>query len=164
MRTLVVFCHPVPDSFGAALADVTVTVVSPDVRLVDLYDGRDLPRGFDPADEAALAWAEAVVLVYPTWWSSLPAPLMGWVEDGLDRQAWQHLSRVVAVTTHGSSRLLNAVTGGSGRRIIRRGLPRLMAPGASGRFIALYGMDTIDDAARHAFLAALPSELTLALA
>ena len=46
--------------------------------------------------------------------------LMGGVEDGLDRQAWQHLSRVVAVTTHGSSRLLNAVTGGSGRRIIRR--------------------------------------------
>ena len=27
-----------------------------------------------------LAWAEALVLVYPTWWSGQPAMLKGWID------------------------------------------------------------------------------------
>lgn len=164
MNILVAFCHPVPDSFGAVLRDATVAALAGhETTLVDLYAGHDLPRGFTDADADALEWADAVVLVYPTWWASLPAPLMGWVEAGLDRDRWRHLRRVVAITTHGSSKLVNLLTGGVGRRIVRRGLPRLMSPGAYGRYIPLYGMDTIDDAARHDFLESLPTALTHAL-
>lgn len=75
MRTLVAFCHPVPNSYGAHLRDQVLSVID-EVRLVDLYGGHDLPRGFLTEDADDLVWAEAVVLVYPTWWSSLPAPLM----------------------------------------------------------------------------------------
>lgn len=164
MNVLVVFCHPVPDSFGACLRDATVAALeSHETQVTDLYAGHNLPRAFADEDMDALQWANTIVLVYPTWWASLPAPLMGWIEAGLDRDGWRHLTRVVAVTTHGSSRLVNLATGGVGRRIVRRGLPRLMAPDAYGRFIPLYGMDTIDDDARRDFLKSLPAALIRAL-
>lgn len=162
MKVLAVFCHPVPDSFGAGIRDF-VTIALPDVRTIDLYSGADLPRDFADADGEALSWAEAVVLVYPTWWATLPAPLMGWVEDGLEQDRWRHLTRVVAITTHGSSRLVNLVTGGIGRRIVRRGLPKMMAANAQGRFIGLYSMDTIGDEERTKFLDSLPLALHRAL-
>jgi putative NADPH-quinone reductase len=165
VNVLVVFCHPVPDSFGAAVRDAAVVALAAhEVQLADLYEGHDLPRDFEDADAESLAWAEAVVLVYPTWWSSLPAPLMAWVEAGLERDAWRHLRRVVAITTHGSSLLVNTITGGIGRRIIRRGLPHLMAEGAFGRFLAIYGMDQITDDDRTRFLESLSRTLPQALA
>ncbi len=162
MRTLVAFCHPVPYSFGAHLRDQVMSAVD-EVRLVDLYAGHDLPRGFLGEDAYDLAWAEAVVLVYPTWWSSLPAPLMEWIETGLDRDLWRHLVRVVAVTTHGSSRVVNIATGQIGRRIVRRGLPAYMASKSKGRFIALYKMDRIDNDRRHKFAEQLATRLPRAL-
>lgn len=94
MRFLVVYCHPVPESFCAAVRDTVVEAVKAkgcEVRLIDLH-----AEGFDPvmpADERRtyndrapsdpvlarhiehLRWAEAVLLVYPTWWYGLPAML-----------------------------------------------------------------------------------------
>ena len=165
MRTLLVFCHPVPDSFGSAVRDACAAALERhELQSIDLYEGRDLPRPFADEDGVALERAEAVVLVYPTWWGSFPAPLGEWIECALERDAWRTVSRVVAVTTHGSSRMVNLLTGGIGERIIRRGLPRRMAEGAFGRCLALYSMDAIDHPARAAFLEELPRELEKALA
>lgn len=102
MRCLVVYCHPLPESFGAAVRDAALSALSGrgwEVRLVDLY-----AEGFDPVlspDERRnmehaptdpklaphidnLKWAEAILFVYPTWWYGLPAMLKGW----LDRVWW----------------------------------------------------------------------------
>jgi NAD(P)H dehydrogenase (quinone) len=99
MRVLVVYCHPVPDSFCAALRDAaieTLAATGNETRLVDLYAekfdaalGCEERRGYHdhaPAD-AALAphierikWAEMMVFVYPTWWYGLPAMLKGWFD------------------------------------------------------------------------------------
>jgi NAD(P)H dehydrogenase (quinone) len=164
VRVLVVFCHPLPDSFGAHVRDVTLSALEAhDSRLVDLYDGRDLPRWFSNGDAADLGWAQAVVLIYPTWWSSFPAPLMGWIEDGLDRGCWRHLTRLVAVTTHGSSRLVNAITGGIGARIVRKGLPGEMAQDARGVFLAMYSMDRSDEKNRRRFAGRMALEVPHAL-
>lgn len=165
MNVALVSCHPVAGSFGAAVRDTAHSSLDPEaVTMIDLYDGGELPREFSEEDERTLTWARAVVLVYPTWWGSLPAPLMGWIEAGLERDSWANIERVVAVATHGSSRFVNRFTGGTGRRIVMRGLPRQMGVGSSGRFIALYAMDTIDDGARRQFLDSLPSQLDRALA
>ena len=99
MRVLVVYCHPVPESFCAALRDAVLDTLrgrGDEVRLVDLY-----AEGFDPvlsADERRiyndgaptdpalspyfehLQWAEAILFVYPTWWYGLPAMLKGWLD------------------------------------------------------------------------------------
>jgi NAD(P)H dehydrogenase (quinone) len=99
MRVLVVYCHPVPDSFCAAVRDTaigTLTAGGWDVRLVDLYaEGFDPVLGTDerrlyhdraPIDPALaphienLKWAQAILFVYPTWWYGLPAMLKGWLD------------------------------------------------------------------------------------
>ncbi|MBB3931598.1 putative NADPH-quinone reductase [Kaistia hirudinis] len=99
MRALVVYAHPVPESFGAAVRDTVVAALGEaghDVRLVDLN-----AIGFNPvmsADERRhhfdqgvnevpvadqiehIKWCEMLVFVYPTWWYGLPAILKGWLD------------------------------------------------------------------------------------
>jgi putative NADPH-quinone reductase len=99
MRCLLVYCHPVPESFCAAIRDTAIAALEArgwEVRLIDLYD-----EGFDPvlgaeerrlyhrqapADPSlaghieSLRWAEAILFVYPTWWYGLPAMLKGWLD------------------------------------------------------------------------------------
>ncbi len=99
MRWLVVYCHPVPESFCAGLRDAAMDVLQrrgEEVRLVDLYaEGFDPVMGPEerrayndraPSDPALaphienLKWAEAILFVYPTWWYGLPAMLKGWLD------------------------------------------------------------------------------------
>jgi putative NADPH-quinone reductase len=99
MRALVVHCHPIAESFGAAVRDRVLkglAAAGHEARLIDLY-----AIGFDPvlsaegreayhtagANEAgveehlaALRWCEALVFVYPTWWYGPPAMLKGWLD------------------------------------------------------------------------------------
>lgn len=99
MKCLVVYCHPVPESFNAAIRDVAVETLAAkgwDVRLIDLYaDGFEPVLGIEERrsyndrapDDPRLAthidslnWAEAILFVYPTWWYGLPAMLKGWFD------------------------------------------------------------------------------------
>ena len=99
MRVLLVYCHPVPDSFNAAVRDAVVrglTRAGHEIDLLDLY-----ADGFQPvmgegerrdyhtpganlapvAEEVArVKRAEALVFVHPTWWYGPPAMLKGWMD------------------------------------------------------------------------------------
>jgi len=99
VKALVVYCHPRPESFTAAVRDLVVERLEAkgaEVRLSDLY-----ARGFDPVlsatehecyerhpencapvsqDVADLTWCDTLVFVYPTWWYGLPAMLKGWLD------------------------------------------------------------------------------------
>ncbi len=100
LKTLVVHCHPNPQSFSAALnaaACRALETAGHELRRIDLY-----AEGFDPVlsreeREAylpnpglieirvqphvdALRWAEHLVFVYPTWFYGPPAMLKGWLE------------------------------------------------------------------------------------
>ena len=184
MRTLVVHCHPDPESFTAATRDRAVEVLrrrGHDVRLTDLYaDGfdpvlsaeeraRHLEPGPDPAVAhyaADLQWCEQLVLVYPTWWSGQPAMLKGWIDRVWVRDvAWDlppqsnrvharlhNVRRLVAITTHGSSKLVNALEGEVGKRVLTRTLRAVCHPLARTTWIAMYGIDTASAADRRAFL------------
>ena len=97
-RALVVYCHPSPGSFVAAVRDRVVAGLADggaEVRLTDLYaDGfepgftatdrqRHLEPGTDPSirhHAEDLVWCDTLVLVYPTWWSGQPAMLKGWID------------------------------------------------------------------------------------
>ncbi|MCR5855429.1 NAD(P)H-dependent oxidoreductase [Mesorhizobium sp. J428] len=99
MRILLVYCHPVPESFAASIRDEAIASLEArghEVRLLDLYAiGFDpvmgaeerrrynhLPAEHHPLPEhiAHLRWAEGLVFVYPTWWYGLPAMLKGWLD------------------------------------------------------------------------------------
>jgi NAD(P)H dehydrogenase (quinone) len=99
MRALVVYCHPSPESFTAAVRDVVLERLAEggaEARLVDLYATRfdpvlspeDYAGYMDvPANRARVArqcsdvtWCDTLIFVYPTWWYGLPAMLKGWLD------------------------------------------------------------------------------------
>ncbi len=185
MKAYVVYCHPDPNSFTAALRDRALDALKAaghQVRTSDLYDD-----GFDPALSRAewlehlepkhpaaeiagycdnLRWCDALVFVYPTWWSGQPAMLTGWLDRVLVRGvAWElpegatritgqltNVSRLVAITSHGSSKLINVIEGETGRRIIGRSVRVLCHRFARTTWLALYDVDRSSQAQRDAFL------------
>jgi NAD(P)H dehydrogenase (quinone) len=99
MRLLVIYCHPCPESFTAAIRDRAMAALAAaghEMRLVDLYAegfdpvmGAEERRAYHTAGEneapvadhlAALRWCEGLLFVYPTWWYGLPAMLKGWLD------------------------------------------------------------------------------------
>ena len=182
MSTLVVFCHPVPESFGAALtARVVETLadVEAEPRLLDLYTegfaATDADASVVAAHREAVGAADALVLVYPTWWSGLPAMLAGWFEqvvaggsapasDGATgraatRELLTNLNYVTIVTTHGSSKLVNVVQGEAGKHFLQRSLHPLCPPHCRMRWLALYNSDRSSDEDRQAFLDRIEQQL-----
>ena len=127
MRFLIVFCHPNPASYSAALHRRVVAVLSAsghEIRDLDLY-----AIGFDPvmsqAEHSAymtepggnvgrlrehvehLHWAEGLAFVFPTWMYGPPTMLKGWLE-----RAWLP-GEAFTVPTH------KGLPVGSGMRHIR---------------------------------------------
>jgi len=158
MRALVVFAHPVPESFGAALRDTTIAALKKsghEVQLLDLY-----ASGFDPvmrADErrvyndpvvneipvadhlALIKWCEILVFVYPTWWYGPPAMLKGWLE-----RVWvPHVTFTMPTATQGprpgmtNIRKLSVVTTCGASWILSKFV------GEPGRRILLRGIRTL---------------------
>jgi len=98
MNALVVYCHPDPQSFTAAVRDAVVVALAGrghDVRVRDLYgEGFEArfsaeerrthmspgPHRSVAAHAEELHWCTHLVLVYPTWWSAQPAMLKGWMD------------------------------------------------------------------------------------
>ena len=184
MRTLVVYCHPNPDSFVAAVNERAVAALGAgghEVRHCDLYaEGFDAAMSADErrahADPGApagleryaddLHWCEHLVLIYPTWWSSQPAVLKGWIDRVWVRGiAWElptganriharlkNVRRLTAVTTHGSTKWVNALEGEAGKRTVTRALRALCHPLARTRWLAMYDVDRSSPAARAKFL------------
>jgi NAD(P)H dehydrogenase (quinone) len=191
MRVLLVYCHPRPDSFCAALRDTAVValeVAGHTVEVRDLY-----AEGFAPAltaeqrgsfyDEAAnlhgvedhaaaLQWAEALLLVYPTWWLGPPAMLKGWFDrvwvpgvafrlggPTVLRPLLTNIRRIGVVTTYGSPRWLLWLAGWPDRRLFGRGLRPLCARRCRLEWLALTRMDTCTAPQRERFLAKVRARL-----
>lgn len=191
MNTLVLYCHPDPSSFNAAVRDVVVAALRAagnDVRVRDLY-----AEGFDPLFSSEeyrthlehgphesvsdhtndLRWCRHLVLVYPTWWSGLPAMLKGWMDRVLVRGfAWEHppgttkltarltnIHRITAVATHGASKWVNAIEGEGGKRTISRSLRSICHRPAKFTWLAMYRLDTSTPEQRSAFLAKVQRKL-----
>ena len=188
MNVLVVSAHPSSASFNVALAATVISTISElghAVRHRDLY-----AENFDPVFSAYerlhhvgdvrekletlatlkphvedLQWCESIVFVYPTWWSSQPAILKGWIDRILMNEvAWvlpegaarikpllTQIRRIVVVTTHGSSKLVNALEGESGKRTMFRSVRLMMHRRIRCSWIAMYGLDNATDADRKRF-------------
>lgn len=98
MKALVVFSHPNPTSFNAAiLATVKEELQNKgaEVKVKDLYamnwnpvlsgeDFQNFMSGQTPEDiareQADVAWADVMILIGPIWWFSVPAMLKGYID------------------------------------------------------------------------------------
>jgi putative NADPH-quinone reductase len=190
---LVVVAHPSQDSYCHALVDRAVTGLRSaghEVVVLDLYAvgfraelthaERAAYHGDTPildplvAEHAALVQrAEAIVFVYPTWWSGLPAILKGWLERVLVpgvgfvldertnkvRPGLGQMRRLVGITTYGSPRSYVRLVNDNGRRIISRALRMSCGLRVRTSWLGLYAIDTSTPAQRQAFLARVEQEM-----
>ena len=189
MKVYVVFCHPVRTSLVGSAFDRTLAALhraGHEVRSSDLYADGFVPE-LSLQDKQAhltdyrtepelrpdiaryvdqLRWCDALVFVYPTWWSGQPAMLKGWIDrvfvqgvawelpEGANRLAplLQHITRIVAVTTHGSPKYVNVIEGEAGKRVVTRSLRVLCSRWCRTRWIACYNVDRLDEVGRERFL------------
>jgi putative NADPH-quinone reductase len=109
--------------------------------------------------------ATALVFIYPTWWSTMPAILKGWLERvmvpgvGFVFDARQHVRpglrqvrRLVGISTYGASWPRVKMINDNGRRTLMRAL-RLNTGWQTRRtWLALYRIDTRTVQQRQRFL------------
>lgn len=180
MRVLIVLAHPDPQGFGPALAQAAraaAEAAGHEAALLDLNaEGFDPvlaaaelrgPPGPDIARQAgALAWAEALLLVFPLWWSGPPAVLKGWLDrvwrEGvaytLDAPGGRLVPKLAGITRIGVVMTTGAPwwvwrfgLGAPGR--LDRVLAPCVAPRARRLRLAMHGVDASAPAARARFLA-----------
>ncbi len=174
-RCLIVRAHPLGDSLNAHLgAQATAAAQAAGWQVVvrDLYASGFAPSlsagerasyytgfaGEAVADEQAeLALAEILILIFPTWWSGFPAILKGWFDRvwapgtafdhspgfGPMLPRLQGLREVLAITTMGAPAWVDwLVLRRPLRRILTWGIIRPCAPRAKVRWHCLYRAET----------------------
>lgn len=185
MNVVVVLAHPNDDSFNHAIAEracAGLTRGGHNVELLDLYalgiraamseQERIAYHTHSPiidpliAEHAALLRrADALVFVYPTWWSSLPAILKGWLERvmvpgvafvfddvGKVQRGLTNVKAIVGISTYGSPRRYVLAINDNGRRTLMRALRLICALRTRRRWLALYSTDNASAAKRERFL------------
>ncbi|MFM8857938.1 MAG: NAD(P)H-dependent oxidoreductase [Actinomycetota bacterium] len=186
MKALVVHAHPDPDSFSH---EVRARVVSGlesaghTVDVIDLYAvdyraamSRNEHLAYSSPtpilDSVVVGHAEQIrscdvlVFVYPTWWSSFPAILNGWIERTLvqgvafelDEESGKlkplltNIARLIGVTTHGSPRWYVKIVNDNGRRTMTRTLRACTGLRVKTTWLAMYELDAQSPARRQRFL------------
>jgi putative NADPH-quinone reductase len=185
MRVVLVVAHPDPNSFSHAIASTataSLTRAGHTVTVLDLYaeefraamslDERLAYHSerpiLDPMAErhaGIVKHAEALVFVYPTWWSTVPAILKGWLErvmvPGVGfvfdekqhvRRGLTHVHRIVGISTYGSPRIYVRALHDNGRRTLLRALRLNTAIFTRRSWLGLYRMDNRTMEQRAAFL------------
>ena len=187
MKALVVVAHPCDNSFSHAAARRAVDGLSAAGHAVDVidlyaegfrtamsYEERIAYESGDPildpqvaAHVELLQSSQILVFVYPTWWSSMPAILKGWLErimvpgvgfrfdekSGKVKPGLLHVKRIVGISTYGSPRPAVWLVNDNGRRMLTRSLRMSSGLRTRTEWFGLYGMDTVNAADRTAFLA-----------
>jgi NAD(P)H dehydrogenase (quinone) len=178
VKVLVILAHPSPESFVSFLSSEVITEFvsnGHEVRHHDLWAENfnpvftaherlnhvgDVAEKLNELPELRqhiedLQWCDALVLVYPTWWSGQPAILKGWFDRVLmNGVAWvlpegaarirpllTNVRRLVVVTTHGSGKFVNALEGESGKRTAFRSVRLMLNRRVRCEWIAMYGVD-----------------------
>ena len=193
MKCLVVVAHPLADSLCAALArDVIeqLAAAGHEVTVEDLYQADFAPALTaaerqtyyrPPFDAAAVApyverllAAEALVLVFPTWWFGLPAMLKGWFDRvwapgiaydhasdlGTIRPRLLGLRHALAVTTLGAHWWVDRlVMWQPVRRMLKIGLFHTCAPNCRFEMLSLHQAESLAPERLQAFRARIGKAL-----
>jgi putative NADPH-quinone reductase len=175
-----VYAHPDPGSFTAAVRERAVSALARRGRSVDVldlygeafdpvftvddlraHDDHSQPTGVIAEHVQRLKQAAVIVFVYPTWYGGPPAMLKGWIDRVFTPGSpLRNIRRIAVVTSHGSSKGVNAFGGEPGKRMIFRTLRALCHPLARSRWIALYGIDRASDDDRAAFFTRVERSLS----
>lgn len=187
MKCLLVIAHPLRDSLCAHLAEraaQALLAAGHEVVHEDLY-AQDFVPALTAAERrsyyapqydrtavaqqaARLLEAEALVLVFPTWWFGFPAILKGWFDRvwgpgiaydhaddlGAIRPRLHRLRHVLAVTTLGSPWWVDwFILRRPVRRVLKTALLGTCAPACRFEMVSLYKSEKLAPDAVGAFVA-----------
>jgi len=187
MKCLVVIAHPVADSLCHTLANTVIAALKEaghEVEIEDLYASAFSPvlttaerqSYYGPSFDAAavkseverLLSAEALVLVFPTWWFGFPAALKGWFDRvwapgvaydhasdlGPIKPRLDRLGRVLAVTSLGAPWWVDRlVMWQPVKRILSTALIGTCAPQCRFEMLSLYKAEKLATTEVEAFSA-----------
>ena len=188
-RVMVIFAHPVPESFSAALHTRVVETLKTQGWQVDDCDlnaedfpavmtceerrnYHDLSININPVKQYVerLRAAQAIVFVYPVWNFGYPAILKGFFDrvflpgvsfKMVDGQVRPALSNIrkFAAVTTYGGTRLRAFLAGDPPRKLMTRPVRYVTGGASMQYLALYDMNRASDQTRQAFLDTVTARL-----
>jgi putative NADPH-quinone reductase len=186
MKVLVVLAHPNRDSFSHAIVDkmsATLADCGHSVSVIDLY-AIGYSSAMTRAELAAYPTSEpaidlvvreharliqecsTIVFVYPTWWSSMPAILKGWIDRtmlpgiafSVDPQTLKlqpgltNVRRLIGITTFGGPRLASLVVRDNGSKIVTRSLRAICHRRCRTTWLRMFNVDSSTIAQREKFL------------
>jgi putative NADPH-quinone reductase len=194
VHAAVVLAHPRADSYAHALAQRAVDglqAAGHRVDVIDLYaDGfraamseaeREAYHGDQPILDPLVQTSadlvrivDALIFIYPTWWSGLPAILKGWMErvmvpgvgftfeerTGKVRPGLTNVRHLIGISTYGSPKSIVRVVNDNGRRTIMRALRLSCGFGVRTRWHGLYAIDTSTGGQRAEFAAHIERSMT----
>jgi NAD(P)H dehydrogenase (quinone) len=186
MKVLVVLAHPNPDSFSHAIVNKVSAALADcghSVSVIDLY-----AIGYSPAMTRAelaayptstpaidsvviehtrlIQECSTIVFVYPTWWSSMPAILKGWIDRTmlpgvafsvdpkklLLQPELTNVRRLIGISTFGGPRLASLVARDNGSKIVTRSLRAICHRRCRTTWLRLFNIDSSTTAEREKFL------------
>jgi NAD(P)H dehydrogenase (quinone) len=178
VKCLIVVAHPLQESFVSTLARAATDAAKlggHEVRVQNLYADSFAPAltagerlsyysGFDASaistEVENLRWAEALIIVFPTWWFGFPAMLKGWfdrvwgpeiafdhaVNMGAIRPRLEGLKRTLAITTVGSPWWVDwLVMRRPVRRVLKSAILGTCAPACRMDFISFYKTEKLSN-------------------
>jgi NAD(P)H dehydrogenase (quinone) len=131
MNVLIVYAHPSPTSYNAALKDAAIKALlnrGASVKVSDLYamnfnpvammedtivptNPEDVPEDLR-LEREKVKWADFIIFQFPMWWTSVPAIMKGW----FDRVFAANFAYGPGVYNHGNFKgkkaMLSFTTGG----------------------------------------------------
>jgi len=182
MRILYIYCHPLPESFHAAIRKTVLADAGHQVDLLDLYaeefdpvlseEGRRHYHGISRNRAgledyiARLTSAEVLILQFPTWCFGLPAMLKGFFDrmimpgvafDLSDpahvKPTLRNIKRIVGIVTYGRPRTMALWMSDPPRKIVKHYVRWFTGGEARADYYALYHLNVATDAQRTAFMA-----------
>lgn len=175
MHALVVLAHPLSDSLCAHLAQAAVDALQARGATVDVLDlyAQDFQPSLTAVErrlhyatpepgpdivalQRRLAAADTLVLVFPTWWFSMPAILKGWFDRvWAPKFAFEHgtpirplltgLKSCLVVTTLGSPWWIDRLVMRQPlKRVLKTGLVYACAPQARFDMLSFHAAETAD--------------------
>ena len=194
MNIVVVLGHPSADSYCAAIFNDIISALGAQrahnitaIRLADekfvtaistaeraAYEtSSPLISDETKANAETLMQAEALIFVYPTWWSGLPAQLKGWLErvfvlgvafrfndNNKIRPNLQNIRHIIGVSTYGSPWRYVKLINDNGRRTLTRALRMSTGLRTRTMWCGIYALDTCTQLQREEFIAETVQKIT----
>ena len=194
MNIVVVLGHPSADSYCAAIFNDIISALGAQrahnitaLRLADekfitamstaertAYETSSPLIGDETKRHAAaLMQAEALIFVYPTWWSGLPAQLKGWLErvfvlgvafrfnnNNKIRPNLQNVRHIIGVSTYGSPWRYVKLINDNGRRTLTRAIRMSTGLRTRTMWCGIYALDSCTQQQREEFIAETVQKIT----